>query len=66
MKQAQLEKKRLRKIWVLWPFQEYFTYIELSGNQSARKRSTQRKTTRPTGAELSISHVSQARLEPQR
>ena len=54
-------------IWVLWPFQEYFTYIEPIVHRRWRKPENPEKnhlTIRKQN--LAFPHMTRARLEPQR
>ena len=53
-----------KDIWGLRPFQENFTNIEPIINHRWTKSGVPGE--KPTGAELGISYVSRARLEPQR
>ena len=53
-------------IWVLWPFQEYFTYIEPIVHQKwAKTREPREKLPDHLWAELGFPYMTQARLEPQ-
>ena len=54
-------------IWVLLPFQEYFTYIEPIIHQRwAKTGEPGGKNTWPSLSRTWLSHVTRARLEPQR
>ena len=44
-------------IWVLWPFQEYFTYIEQIVHQRWRKLENPGKTTWPSISRTWLSHM---------
>ena len=67
MRYINLSGNEIRGIWVLRPFQEYFSYIQPIVHQRwAKTRGPRGKNHLPSVSRTWLSHMTRARLEPQR